>query len=103
MSYKGSEECQVGNGTIYAIPKYNKYGTIKNSVKPRHDFILINNGENSHPTLACILLMFELENRDNNKIEMLFKEPKFYLIVQHLIECKDPRQDMQRKIGKHYQ
>ena len=61
LSYLGTKECDIGKGTMYAIPKYNKHDECKDSVKPRHDFILINRGTNNPSTLACIVLMFQLD------------------------------------------
>jgi len=89
LHYEGSTDCQVGSGNLYAITKYNKQDSREKSVKPRHDFILINQGEQEHnqePILGCIILMFEISptKAQTNNVD---EEVKIFLIVQHSTKC----------------
>ena len=106
LSYVGTKECDIGKGTLYAIPKYNKNDECKDSVKPRHDFILINRDTNNPSTLACIVLMFQLDKKLMKLKRITIQdigEKKIFIIVQHLIKCSGSTQKVIRKFGEEYQ
>ena len=101
LSYKGSEESQIGEGTLYATPRYNKQDKNKDNIRPRHDFILIYRGEEMPPTLGCIILMFELAKKDT-KITLVDDDAKIFLLVQILVKCTEKRK-MKKLLGSEYE
>ena len=106
LSYEGSEDCQVGKGILYATPKYNKQDINIDNCKPRHDFILINQGVDKPFLLGCIVLMFELAIDAKKSLAFnILEETKVFLIVQYLIEYKgkETSKNNQKRIGQQFQ
>jgi len=99
ISYSSDDQAQMGKGTVYATPRYNRNDSKDEHIdKPRHDFVFIQ-FEDNNPVLARILLIIGIEKSlilhdDNqNNVEGEDEEQSIILLVQLLSKIEPGSKD----------